>query len=166
MLLSARVAFALTLAAVAAVPASAQKVEERVDRTIPLQPGGTVRLKTFSGKVEIRGTDGNQVVVHAVRRAEADKLRDIRFDIRTEGGVVVINANEREARRREDNVVEADIDIQVPTRTTLDVTTFSAPVTVRAVDGRIDVGGFSSTIRSKIACTSSKYFQEHGKNRT
>lgn len=147
MILSARVALALTLAVAAAAPAAAQKVEERVDRTIPLQPGGTLRLKTFSGKVEIRGTEGGQVVVHAVRRAEADKLRDIRFDVRTEGSVVTINANERDSRRRDDNVVEADIEIQVPTRTALDLTTFSAPITVRGVDGRIEVGGFSSTIR-------------------
>lgn len=147
MILSARIPAALLLAGLVTSPALAQKIEERVDRTIPFQPGGIVRLKTFSGKVDIRGVDGNQVVVHAVRRAEAAKLRDIRFDIQVQGTTIVIEANDRDQRRRDDNVVEADIEIQVPTRTTLDVKTFSAPVTIHGVDGHLELGGFSSTIR-------------------
>ena len=147
MIRSARVSAALLLASLVASPAFAQKIEERVDRTIPFQPGGTLRLKTFSGKVDIRGVDGNQVVIHAIRRADAAKLRDIKFDIQTQGTTIVIEANDRDQRRREDNVVEADIEIQVPTRTTLDVKTFSAPVTIHGVDGHLELGGFSSTIR-------------------
>ena len=63
---------------ITAVPASAQgRQEESFDRTLTLQPGGTFRLRTFSGRVSIRGTDGNQVVIHAIRRARPDRLRDI-----------------------------------------------------------------------------------------
>jgi len=58
MTLARRLAAAALFVAVAAAPAVVQKVEERVDRTIPFQPGGTLRLKTFSGTVEIRGTQG------------------------------------------------------------------------------------------------------------
>lgn len=151
MTLMTRLSTALLLVGLAAAPALAQTVEERVDRTIPFQAGGTVRLKTFSGKVNIRGTDSDQVVIHAVRRADADKLRDITFDIQTQGSTIVINANDHGDRRHRDNVVEADIEIQVPTRTTLDVKTFSAPVTVRGVDGRHEIDGFSSTIRIEDA---------------
>ena len=125
----------------------AQRIEERVDRTLPFQPGGTLRLKTFSGTVEIRGTSADQVVIHAVRRATADKLRDITFDIDATGSEVVITANRHDDRRDNDNVVEADIRIEVPTRTRLDVKTFSAPVTVVGVDGQHEIGGFSSAIR-------------------
>lgn len=148
---AARLVAALLFTGLAATPAVAQKVDERVDRTIPFQPGGTLRLKTFSGKVDIRGVDGNQVVIHAVRRAEPDKLRDIKFDIQTEGSTITINANDHDGRRHRDNVVEADIEIQVPTRTTLDIKTFSAPVTVHGVDGRQEIDGFSSTIRIEDA---------------
>jgi DUF4097 and DUF4098 domain-containing protein YvlB len=151
MTFATRLSTALLVAGLTAVPALAQTVEERVDRTLRFQPGGTLRLKTFSGKVEIRGADGDEVVIHAVRRAKADKLEDIRFDIRAEGSTIVINANEHDDRLKNDNVVEADIEIQVPTRTTLDIKTFSAPVTVRGVDGRHEIGGFSSTIRVEDA---------------
>ena len=112
----------------------AQRVEERVDRTIPFQPGGTLRLKTFSGLVEIRGTEAAQVVVRAVRRGRADRMRDVAFDIQVNGSEVVIDANRNDGRRDDDNVVEADIYIDVPTRTRLNVTSFSAPVTVVGVD--------------------------------
>ena len=95
----------------------AQRIEERVDRTLPFQPGGTLRLKTFSGTVEIRGGSADQVVIHAVRRATADKLRDITFDIDATSAEVVITANHHDDRRDNDHVVEADIRIEVPTTT-------------------------------------------------
>jgi hypothetical protein len=144
------VVVAVLLAGIAA-PVWAQRVEERIDRTIPLQPGGTLRLKTFSGLVEIRGTNANQVVIRAVRRATPDKLREIGFDIQTSGSEVVIDANRHDGRRDDDNVVEADIRIEVPTRTRLDVTTFSAPVSVTAVDGQHRIGGFSGAVRLEQA---------------
>ena len=146
MTLARRFAAAASLVAFAAAPALAQKIEERVGRTIPFQPGGTLRLKTFSGKVEIRGTQGSEVVIRAVRRAEPDKLREIRFDIRTEGSTIAIEANDHDDRRDNDNVVEADIEIQVPMQTRLDVTSFSAPVTVRQVEGRADLDTFSGNV--------------------
>ena len=142
---------AVLLTGVTGAPAWAQKTEERIDRTIPFQPGGTLRLKTFSGTVEIRGTSASQVVIHAVRRGTADKLRAITFDIDTTASEVVINANRHDSSRDNDNVVEADIRIEVPVNTRLDVKTFSAPVTVLAVDGQHEIGGFSSAIRIENA---------------
>jgi DUF4097 and DUF4098 domain-containing protein YvlB len=139
---------ALLLTGVLGTPAWAQRVEERVDRTVPFQPGGTVRLTTFSGTVEIRGTSASQVVIHAVRRGPAERLRDVAFDIDATATAVVINANRHDGRRDDDdNVVEADIRIEVPARTRLEVKTFSAPVTVTGVEGRHEIGGFSSPIR-------------------
>jgi DUF4097 and DUF4098 domain-containing protein YvlB len=140
---------AVVLTGVLAAPAWAQRIEERVDRTVPFQPGGTVRLKTFSGTVEIRGTDASQVVIHAVRRGTAERLREVAFDIQATASEVVIEANRRDGGRRgdDDNVVETDIRIEVPSRTRLDVKTFSAPVTIAGVDGRHEIGGFSGAIR-------------------
>jgi len=145
------VLLAVLITATAGTTAWAQRIEERVDRTLPFQSGGTLRLKTFSGTVEIRGTAADQVVIRAVRRATAEKLREITFDIDATASEIVINANQHDRDRDrdgdEDNVVEADIRIEVPARTRLDVKTFSAPVTVVAVDGRHEIGGFSSPIR-------------------
>lgn len=141
-----RFATAALLIGLAGVPALAQTVEERVDRTLPFQTGGVLRLKTFSGTVEIRGSQGSDVVIHAVRRAEPAKLRDIRFDIQASGDTITIDANEHDGGRRNDNVVEADIQIEVPVGTRLDIKSFSAPVTVRNVEGPGDLDTFSGTV--------------------
>jgi hypothetical protein len=139
---------ALLFALVLGTPlaASAQRQEETVERTLTVQPGGTLRLKTFSGRVDIRAGDGNQVVIKAVRRASADRLRDIALLITQSGSTVEIDANHRQVERRNENVVETDFDIQVPRDMTMEVRTFSAPVTVTGVRSRMQVDGFSSRI--------------------
>ncbi len=141
--------FALLIALSVATPALAQPNRDRdrdrdrddqrgptetetFDRTVALPAGGTVRLKTFSGRVTISGTSGSQVVIHAVRRAPADRLRDIKIDVRQAGNTVEIDANYRTVERRNDNVVETDFDIQLPAQTNLDLKTFSAPMRSRA----------------------------------
>jgi len=149
-----------------AAPASAQRERERdrdrdrnrdeqrgpretenVDRTLTLPNGGTVRLKTFSGRVSINGTAGNQVVIKAVRRATRERLDDIKLEITQNGNVIDIDANHRIVERRNDNVVDTDFDIQVPAQARLDVRTFSAPVTVTNVSGPLELEGFSGEVR-------------------
>ena len=152
--------FALLFAFAFASPAAAQRNRDRdqdrdrgpretetVDRTLSLSPGGTVRLKTFSGRVNITGTSGNQVVVKAVRRASRERLDDIKLEITQSGNTIDIDANHRVVERRNDNVVETDFDIQVPSQVRLDVRTFSAPVTINGVSGDLVVDGFSSEVR-------------------
>jgi DUF4097 and DUF4098 domain-containing protein YvlB len=131
---------------VAAAPALAQKQEETVERTIAVQPGATLELKTFSGRVDIRAGSGNQVVIKAVRRATPERLRDIRLEITESPTRVVIDANRRVVERRNENVVETDFDIEVPREMALTLKSFSAPVTVTGVRGRVEVEGFSSAI--------------------
>jgi DUF4097 and DUF4098 domain-containing protein YvlB len=158
--------FALLAAVVLAAPAWAQRHEaihefhidhdqdrdrgpretETVDRTVPLPANGTLRLKTFSGRVRITGTSGDQVVIHAVRRASRDRLNDIKLEITQAGSTVEVDANHRVVERRNDNVVETDFEIQVPSRARLDIKTFSAPVTVVGVNGSQHIDGFSSDV--------------------
>lgn len=149
--------FAFLLAFLVALPAAAQRNRdsdddrgpretETVDRTVALPAGGTVRLKTFSGRVRITGGQGDQVVIHAVRRATRDRLADIKLEVTQSGSTVEIDANHRLVERRNDNVVETDFDIQVPVRARLDIKTFSAPVTVIGVNGSQNIDGFSSDI--------------------
>jgi DUF4097 and DUF4098 domain-containing protein YvlB len=96
--------------------------------------------------VKITGTSGDQVVIHAVRRASRDRLNDIKLEVTTSGSTVEIDANHRVVERRNDNVVDTEFDIQVPSRARLDIKTFSAPVTVTGVNGSQNIDGFSSDI--------------------
>ncbi len=150
--------FALFFALGLSDPATAQSSRDRdqdrgpretetVDRTLSLASGGTLRLKTFSGRVNITGTGGTQVIIKAVRRATRERLDDIRLEITQSGNVIDIDANHRVRERRNNNVVETDFDIQVPNQVRLDLRTFSAPITVSNVGGDLVVEGFSSEIR-------------------
>jgi DUF4097 and DUF4098 domain-containing protein YvlB len=147
----AATAFVLTGLLLHPAPAAAQRKEtEQVSRTIPLPPGGTLKLKSFSGKVTIVGTDASDVTIEAVRRATRDRLDRIKLDIQTSGSTVTIEANKREGgwmNSGKNNVVETDFDIKVPSRTNVMVSVFSSPVTVTNVSGRHEVLAFSSELR-------------------
>jgi DUF4097 and DUF4098 domain-containing protein YvlB len=124
---------------------------EHINQTIRMDPGGTLRLKSFSGRVTITASDRSEVVVDAVRRATRNRLDRIKLDIHTDGSrVVVVDANRRDRSWFEfsgrSNVVETDFDIKVPRRTNLDLSVFSAPVSVEGVEGSHKVHSFSSRL--------------------
>src|SRR6478672_11631557 len=85
---------ALTLAAPAA--ASEQNETERVDRTVSIRAGGQLRLKNFSGKVTITGSNRSDMAVHAVRRAPRERLDHIKLAITETGNGVSIEANKKD----------------------------------------------------------------------
>jgi DUF4097 and DUF4098 domain-containing protein YvlB len=126
---------------------------DHVTRTIQMAPGGTLRLKNFSGRVMITASDRPEVAIEAVRRGTRDRLDRIKLDIHTDGSnVVVVDANHRDRSwswfefTGRNNVVDTDFDIKVPRRTNLDVSVFSAPVTVDGVEGSHKVHSFSSRL--------------------
>jgi DUF4097 and DUF4098 domain-containing protein YvlB len=140
---------ALLLLALVATPAWAQRKEtETVDRTLPFQSGGTVKLKNFSGDARITGTASNEVVVHAVRRGTREQLDNIKLDIQTSGSTIDIEANHRDPGwdRQNDNVVETEFEIQVPAATELDLHAFSGNLIVRGTTASIEAKTFSGDV--------------------
>jgi DUF4097 and DUF4098 domain-containing protein YvlB len=129
-------------------PAAAQsRATEQVDRTIPFQSGGSLRLKNFSGDIRITGAEGTDVTIHAVRRATRSRLDRIKLSIDSSGSEIVINANDRPDDERDgDNVVETTFEIRVPRQTNVDVTSFSSGITVQDVEGRHRVNNFSGDV--------------------
>lgn len=127
---------------------SQEKQTERVDRTIPFNPGGTLHLKNFSGTIRITGTNDSQVVIAAVRRATRERLDHIKLDIQSSSSEITINANQkdRDWSERNNNVVETDFEIAVPADTRLDVDAFSSGVRVNGVTGKQRVHTFSGPI--------------------
>jgi hypothetical protein len=137
---------ALALAAPAV--ASDQNETERVDRTVSIRAGGLLRLKNFSGRVTITGSNRSDIAVHAVRRAPRERLDHIRLEISETSSGVLIEANKKDDNwhERNNNVVETDFDIQVPADVALDVDVFSSDVVVKDVRGGQRVKTFSGGI--------------------
>ena len=145
-------AFAVCALAVSPALSAAQRWNdetETVTRTVKLESGGRLVLRSFSGRVTITGTDAAEVVVNAVRRAPRERLNRILLDVHSEGSnTVYIDANRREHTWYSwgNNVVDTDLEVKVPRKTNLDVSVFSAPVTVDTVEGSHKVNGFSSRV--------------------
>jgi hypothetical protein len=141
----------LALAAPAFAAPSVFDETEHITRTLALQPGGTLRLKNFSGRVTITGTDRPEVAIDAVRRGPQSRLERIKLDVHTSGSdMVVVDANQRDRSWWDfasgNNIVETDFDIKVPRRTKLEIDVFSSPVSVAGVDGPHKLHGFSSQL--------------------
>jgi len=148
MQISLRPILAVLAALTFAAPAYAQRETEQVDRTIAFQPGGTLRLKNFSGDIRISGSEAAEVSIHAVRRATRARLDRIKLSIETSGSEVVVNANDRDYQSDEhDNVVDTTFEIRVPRQTNVDVTSFSSGIVVEGVEGRHRANTFSGDIR-------------------
>jgi len=137
----------------AATPLAALSFDEteHVTKTATLGPGGTLRLKNFSGRVTITAEDRRDVSIDAVRRATRDRLSHIKLDVHNEGSdVLVVDANHKDSSWdtwfSHNNVVETDLDVKVPRKTNLDINVFSSPVTVQGVEGTQRVHGFSSRL--------------------
>jgi len=138
---------ALVCAVALASPALA-KDTERVDRTVQIRANGKLQLKNFSGKVTITGTGRSDVAIHAVRHADRDRLDHIRLEISETGSGILIEANKKDDswRDRDNNVVETDFDIEVPSDVSLDVNVFSSDVSVKDVRGSQKIHTFSGEI--------------------
>src|SRR5260221_5752597 len=88
-------AFAVLSALTLATPAAAsdRTETERVNRTVAIRPGGQLRLKNFSGKVIITGSNRPDIAVHALRRASRDRLDHIKLEIIETGSGGSLQAN-------------------------------------------------------------------------
>lgn len=139
---------ATLLALPAAVAAQKNTETETVNKTVPFPDRGTLKVHSFSGRVKITGTSGRDVVVTAVRRAERDRLDHIKFTVETQGSTVVIEANKKDDgwRERNNNVVDTEMEIQVPASAELNVDCFSSQVEIAGVNGDQRLHTFSGDV--------------------
>ena len=142
--------FALLALIVTASIAAAET--ERVSRTVRLDPGGTLILKSFSGRVTIVGSDRNDVSIEATRYGSREALDRDSLEIDGSNSRVRIEARHTDSSRwfgwrGRDDTVETDFEIKVPRRVNLDIDLFSASLDVESVDGDHTVHTFSSRAR-------------------
>ena len=142
-------AFALAGVLALGSPGFAKQQEtERVDRTASIRSGGLLRIKNFSGTVTITGSQRGDIAVQAIRRASRDRLDNIKLEITETSSGVTIEANKKsdDWRDRDNNVVETQLDVQVPADVALDIQVFSSDVKVSNVTGRQKLHTFSGNI--------------------
>jgi len=142
--------FVLTLGALG-VPLAALAGGGSVDRTVAASANGEVEISNVSGLVDVRGWDRNEV------RVTGELGEDVeRVDVQSAGGHTVIKVILPEGRSDDG---EANLEIQVPKMSSLEVSAVSADVTSRGVLGTqrlktvsgeisADISGDDSEVRS------------------
>ncbi len=129
----APVAFALLIAA----PAVA---DFRLERELPLDPGGRLELDTDSGEVRVRGADRSGVSVLVTSPRSADEIEE-RYDLRFDAaeGRVLIRVKRRDPRWHRSDRSNLLFEIEVPNRTNLEVETSGGRIDVSRLEGRVDL---------------------------
>ena len=131
-----------------ATPASADT--ERVSRTIGLDAGGMLTLKSFAGRITITGSDRTDVSIEGTRSGTREALDRHPLEIdgdRSHVRIVETSQDRSERRDDRDQVVETEFTIQVPRRLNLDIDLFSSALEVREIEGNHTVKTFSSRAR-------------------
>lgn len=148
-----KTAFALMLLIATAAVAEASQTET-FDRTVNLQPGGTVELDNVNGRIMISAWDQPQVRIHAVKKIQNESDRDasallkqLRIDIRQSGSTLRIETITPKNEGNDffdflfGNHVNASVEYEltVPRSISLNVDNTNGSITATELSGEIDV---------------------------
>ena len=126
------VLLALTLTATTALAG------EKIDKTLKASADGEVEITNIAGTVEITGWDRNEVKVTGTLGKGTEGL-----DFESSGGQVTIEVKYPDNAR---NVEDTDLQIWVPVKSSLEVGTVSASISVETVKGALELGSVSGGI--------------------
>jgi hypothetical protein len=135
----------LLLAAVSILPALAQ---EKVDEKLSADPEGTVTIENVSGSVEVVGWDRDEVHVTGTLGRGTEKLEFERDGRRIRVKVKI--------PRRARDVDPTDLVIKLPAGSEVEVSTVSADIDVRKVDGKLYLHSVSGDV---VASGKAKEFE-------
>ncbi len=135
-----------TLAALAF--ASVALAEHRLERQLPLAPGGTFVLDSDIGSIEIRGTDrdGARVLIDS-RRDDIEERYSFSFEQRGSDAVVRVERRGSWASRMfSNNGDRLRFEIQVPRAADIDLKTAGGAIDAASIRGRVDLHSSGGTI--------------------
>lgn len=143
-----RAILVLGLAAASVLASPSIGHADTVERTFAVSPGGTLKLDTDQGSVEVRSVPGDQVRVRVEREARSG--RDDDFELRFEqvGPDVTV---EGEAPERWGwgswNRFRVRFQVEVPERYNLDIDTSGGSIDVADLEGDVDCRTSGGSIR-------------------
>src|SRR5581483_211963 len=124
---------------------AARASDHDADQQVVADPRGTVEVSNFSGRVEVTGWDKPQVSVHSVLPNS-----DTHVDVRTDHGRTTV-AVRFPGSWNWGHGGDADLKIQIPRGSELDVTSVSADVTSSGVVGTQRLKTVSGRIKAELA---------------
>jgi hypothetical protein len=138
-----RMAYGLVLSLLTALASTAVSAGDATfDRTVAAQPHGVVDISNVSGSVEVKGWDRAEVRVRAELESDVERV-----DISTEGGHTIIKV----VLPSHSHGGEAELHVQVPKDSEVNVSAVSADVTSQGVLGIQRLSAVSGDVTAEIA---------------
>ena len=127
----------LAIALVLLAAGSAQAAEKRLDRTFTVAPGGALTVDADGASVHVSGSDADQVVVHVLARGSEDNLANTQIEAvqKNNGVVVTLKKVKRGGFRWGNWNSDEEIEVTVPRRYAIDVSTGGGSVELRDTVG-------------------------------
>jgi DUF4097 and DUF4098 domain-containing protein YvlB len=125
-------------AAAVLLVAGAASADRPVDETVKADKNGTVSISNVAGSVKVTGWDKAEVKVTGT---VDDEVEEVVVDAR-EGDVEI----EVKLPRRSHHGGDADLIVQVPKGSELEIETVSADIEVSGVEGRLDLESVSGSV--------------------
>lgn len=131
-----RIAWLGLVAIAAAAPALAGT---RIERDLPLDPGGAVEIDTDAGSVSVKGAGRSGVhVVVTSKDANLEQYWDFRFES-ADGVARIVAERKEEYKRGHSRIPSPSFELEVPVRASLSVDTAGGSVHVDSLEGAVDV---------------------------
>lgn len=131
---------AVAAAILLALPAEARDVNETLDAA----PDGRVKISNVSGSIDVRGWSRNAVEVTGDL---GDDVEELQFDRSGDTVRIKVKVPERGGRFQDSS---ADLVIQVPERSAIEVAAVSADIDVRSVSGEQSLHAVSGDIDTEV----------------
>ena len=131
------------LSIVCLLPLAAAASDDSVDRRVAADANGEVVISNVSGTIDVRGWDRNEVQVTGHLGEDVERL-----DVETSGGRIVIKVV---LPRGHSDDSDAELDVQVPRGSRVEVSVVSADLSSRGVLGTQRLKSVSGEITADIA---------------
>lgn len=136
----------MTIFVLIAAGISFGNVEDSINKSFAVGPGGTLTLDTTRGSIEVRGSEGNRVDVEIVRKtktSDQNKAKEIfgylRFDFKQTGNDVIIKGIKTTDSNKKLNTLNVKFILSVPNRYNVDLKTSGGSISVEDLEGTVDI---------------------------
>lgn len=138
-----RMAYGLWLVLLTALASTAVHADDQTfNRTVPAQPRGVVDISNVTGSVDVKGWDRAEVGVRAELESGVERV-----DVSSEGGHTIIKV----VLASHSHGGEAELHVQVPKDSEVNVSAVSADVTSQGVLGIQRLSAVSGDVTAEIA---------------
>lgn len=121
-------------------------IEDSVNKSFSVGPGGTLTLDTARGSIEVQGKEGNRVDIEVVRKAKtSDKNQTkeifgyLRLDFSQSGNDVIVKGTKTNVSSKKLNKLNVKFILTVPRSYNVDLKTSGGSISVDDLEGTVDI---------------------------